>query len=351
MDKAHALSSLNLPCEGQGENKLELLMQDTKIQQIASSANCSMILKSSGELFILSHNKFGQLDLGHKNKCNEPPLLMCDKEICQIECGGYHFMILKSNGDLLVFGSNDYGQLGLDDSIKSKKNYHESQLLMSDMKICQIACGRTHSMILKNNGDVFVFGSNKYGELGLPIYYKTCTPQLLMNDPEICQIACGGSHSMILKNNDELFVFGSNNCGQLGLGHTREQKKPIISPMIHSQHNSGQNEKIRQIVCGEDYTMILKEPGGKLYVFGNNDSYQLGLSRKCKKCSPYFLMSNVTLLPNINKIEIWTPSKHKFYPEKFRNRILTFMLIVQVKALHKYMPKFIRFEIIKKCVN
>ena len=80
----------------------------------------------------------------------------------QTSIGGYHTIIYTKNGEVYVFGYNNYGQLGLGNI----KNQNMPQLLMTDKEIRQIACGQEHSIILKKNGELFVFGSNKYGQLG-----------------------------------------------------------------------------------------------------------------------------------------------------------------------------------------
>jgi hypothetical protein len=53
---------------------------------------------------------------------------------------------------------------------------------MKDESISQIACGNNHTVILKNNGDVYVFGRNKNGQLGLGHYKNQNVPQLLMSN-------------------------------------------------------------------------------------------------------------------------------------------------------------------------
>ena len=79
-----------------------------------------------------------------------------------------------------------------------------------------------HSMILKKNGELLVFGRNGYGQLGLGNNEDQNKPVILMQDEGISQIVCGDFHSMILKKNGDLFVFGRNESGQLGLGDNED---------------------------------------------------------------------------------------------------------------------------------
>ena len=49
-----------------------------------------------------------------------------------------------------------------------------------------------------------------------------------MTDKQIRQVVCGWDHSFILKESGELFAFGRNNYGQLGLGDNNHRNKPTL---------------------------------------------------------------------------------------------------------------------------
>ena len=80
----------------------------------------------------------------------------------------------------------------------------------------------------KNNGDVLVFGYNRYGQLGLSHDKNINVPTLLMNDKSIKNIICGEYQTIIHKNNDDVLVFGYNRHGQLGLGHNDGVNTPTL---------------------------------------------------------------------------------------------------------------------------
>ena len=88
---------------------------------------------------------------------------------------------------------------------------------MQDQLIRQVVCGKYHTFILKESGELFAFGNNKYGQLGLGDNKNRNVPTLLIHDDSIQQIICGNYNSFILKKSKELFVFGYGNDGQLGL--------------------------------------------------------------------------------------------------------------------------------------
>lgn len=209
---------------------------------------------SKGELFGYGCNGNGQLGIGTKEDVVTPMLVMGPKEnIRKITSGYSHSAILKENGDLFVFGSFSDGRLGLGDHNEDKC---KPVLLMKNVK--DVACGGQSTMILDNNNDVYVCGWNSNGQLGFKDLSNIKKPAKLMSG-DIKSIHCGYAHSMIYKNNGDLLVFGSNGSGQLGNGTTDTLDTPT---MILNDPN------IKSISLGRDHSMYLKS-NGDAYLFGN----------------------------------------------------------------------------------
>ena len=89
--------------------------------------------------------------------------MMTDKTIRKIICGSYHTLIFKESGELFAFGRNYHGQLGLGDNV----NRNVPTLMMTDKTIRKIVCSGYHTFIFKESGELFAFGYNYYGQLGL----------------------------------------------------------------------------------------------------------------------------------------------------------------------------------------
>jgi regulator of chromosome condensation len=87
----------------------------------------------------------------------------------------------------------------------------------------------------------------------------------------------GSYHTILTHENQELYSFGLNNYGQLGLGDTEEHDIPDLMEGLPA------DQKIKMIGGGEHFTVVLLESGillldsGEVYVCGRNDSGQLGL--------------------------------------------------------------------------
>src|SRR5208337_5573673 len=96
--------------------------------------------------------------------------------------------------------------------------------------------------------EIYVWGSNYYGQLGLGHNQNQNSPQKLnlpvgeekvRNAPfsnlagksgafssPVKKIICGGLHSIAITATNEVYVWGYNEYGQLGLGHNQDQNSP-----------------------------------------------------------------------------------------------------------------------------
>jgi len=87
-----------------------------------------------------------------------------------------------------------------------------------------------------------------------------------MQDPTIKSICCRFYHSMILKENGELFVFGGNSYGQLGFGHNNTINKPTLL-MTNKTINFHQIQQTSIIWNHDNHTFYPKEFKERIYTF------------------------------------------------------------------------------------
>ncbi len=254
------------------------------IKQIVLSVSHSMILMDNGDLYVFGRNRNGQLGLNDNVDRNRPIRndFFTDKgSIKHIILGGFHSMILIDNGNLYVFGHNGEGQLGLNDNLNRNRPIR-NDFFKNKGSIKHIVLGWHHSMILMNNDDLYVFGRNENGQLGLNDNLSRNRP--IRNDfftekGPIKQIVLGGQHSMILMDNGDLYVFGYNEDGQLGLNDNENRNRPIRNDFFTDKGS------IKQIVLGWHHSMILMD-NDDLYVFGRNENGQLGLNDNLDRNRP-----------------------------------------------------------------
>lgn len=117
----------------------------------------------------------GQLGLGHTNPTEK---VLCIKslkfdeigeKVVLAACGCKSSLVATNEGSLYAFGSNHYCQLGFESKDLSTIHSHPVKIKYFRSKISwkQLSMGAEHTCVLNNNGEVYVWGSNEYGQCGL----------------------------------------------------------------------------------------------------------------------------------------------------------------------------------------
>ncbi|XP_074033015.1 MYC binding protein highwire isoform X2 [Leptinotarsa decemlineata] len=88
--------------------------------------------------------------------------------------------------------------------------------LPTENPVIQIACGLHHSLLLLQNGQVYTFGSNLYGQLGCGDILTKNGIQLVRLPCSAVHVAAGSNHSVVLTSKGEVYTFGNAQKGQLG---------------------------------------------------------------------------------------------------------------------------------------
>ncbi|XP_010014030.1 PREDICTED: X-linked retinitis pigmentosa GTPase regulator-like, partial [Nestor notabilis] len=136
-----------------------------------------------------------------------------------------------------------------------------------------ISCGDEHTAIVTGNGKLYMFGSNNWGQLGLgsknTVSKPTCVKAL---KPEKTKLAvCGRNHTLVYTEKGNVYAAGGNSEGQLGLGDTEERTTFHLISFFTNQH------KIKQLAAGS-YTSAAVTEDGQLFVWGDNSEGQIGLA-------------------------------------------------------------------------
>ena len=119
-------------------------------------------------------------------------------------------------------------------------------------------------MCLSENGEVYSFGYNGNGQLGLGNNQYFCSPQLIESLKDVEFIACGGFHTFCKTINNDIYSWGFNNYGQLGLVCTENKNTPILCSSLS-------NEDVIDIKCGDEHTLVLTSNGDVLSCGSNTD--------------------------------------------------------------------------------
>uniref|UniRef100_A0A8D0TCN9 X-linked retinitis pigmentosa GTPase regulator n=1 Tax=Sus scrofa TaxID=9823 RepID=A0A8D0TCN9_PIG len=228
------------------------------------------IITGNNKLFMFGSNNWGQLGLGSKSTVDKPTCVKALKpeKVKFAACGRNHTLISTEGGKVYAAGGNNEGQLGLGDT-EERNTFHVINFFTSQHKIKQLSAGSNTSAALTEDGELFMWGDNSEGQIGLQNMTSICVPHQVTIGKPISWISCGYYHSAFVTTEGELYTFGEPECGKLGL-----PRKLLVNHRV-PQLVPGIPEKVIQVACGGGHTVALTE--NAVYVFGLGQFGQLGL--------------------------------------------------------------------------
>ncbi|KFM29144.1 Ubiquitin-protein ligase E3A [Auxenochlorella protothecoides] len=133
-------------------------------------------------------------------------------------CGAAHTVAFTMQ-DVITWGANDRGQCGHGERAEPDWVKPRSIKMLHDLMITQVVCGAAHTLCVTGTSQVYAWGANSRGQLGLGDVADRRTPTLVdgLWALPVLQLGAGDSHSAALTNNGFLFTWGANCQGQLGL--------------------------------------------------------------------------------------------------------------------------------------
>ncbi|MDI6788261.1 MAG: hypothetical protein QME51_07810 [Planctomycetota bacterium] len=194
--------------------------------------------------------------------------------------GGESTLAIKNNGTLWAWGDNNYGQLG--DGTSNSSLYTPVQVLPGTTWATVASSPSMiygHTVAIKSDGTLWACGSNYYGQLGDGSYTDKNPPVQIGTAKNWTAIATGDGHTLALSTTGTattLWAWGKNYSGQLGDGTGVDR---IVPTKI------GTSTNWMAIATGSYHSVALKSDG-TLWAWGNNTSGELGDGTYTVRASP-----------------------------------------------------------------
>ena len=267
----------NIPC-------LVHDLQDYFVTQISCGWYHTAAVTEEGRLFTWGRGKLGVL--GHGNESNHPVpqevkfFEEIDESISSISSGMSHFGATTTSGKLFLWGCNKYGQLGKPNSFK---NFDIPTEEMMNLNVSGIACGLTHTLALTKEGYVFAAGDNDEGQCGVGKQEELIMEfeeVKVLNDHQVTKIIAG-CHSAAITLEEHIYVWGTSTFGQ------------FLSP----ERSISLTEVIDASIGRSSGAAV--DRNGKVWSWGYNEQAQLGLVDTEPRCIP-------TLVKPIKKKHVYS---------------------------------------------
>lgn len=262
-------------------------LEGSMVTQVHAYNGCehTLVTLQDGRLASFGYNYRGQLGLGNTTSQSVPRSIRAleGRQVILVSCSYHHTVVACKQMEVFSFGRNDSGQLGVGDTT-DRKSPELVQALCGEI-VTSVACGQYHTCVLRRDGQILACGKNDYGQLGVgatePVVWMTTTfPQnsKVFGMSRVKLLRCGYYHTVALTESGKAYGYGRNDYGQLGLGHQTQRvygPKPIETV-----------DHIVTVAAGCYHTILVGEEG-MLYVMGRNNHGQIGTGDTADRHSPH----------------------------------------------------------------
>jgi alpha-tubulin suppressor-like RCC1 family protein len=214
------------------------------------------------------------------------------------------------NGALWAWGINTHGQLGNNDDSHSDSSIPVREVTQASNWVSvsvggesfedfphainfgdatPAGSGHGYTLAIKEDGTLWAWGDNRYGQLGLGTTHEHNDPQQVGSDNDWVSVSAGDSHAVAIRSDGTLWAWGRNNHGQLGDGTTTDRHAPVQIDAGEGYHwvsasAGGDDDEQDSGTAGESYfhrqhlaghTVAIRSDG-TLWTWGYNADGQLG---------------------------------------------------------------------------
>ena len=250
------------------------------VVQLSAARDDSLALLDDGTVLAFGENFSGQLGNGtHTVDPNPIPLVVPIGPAKFVATSGPASFVVTTDGRLFSFGFNKLGALGRPTNFNTgSPNPTPAQVTLPGAtgSVTQVAAGDFHTLVLTSANELYAFGVGSTGALGPATNATTATPVTITlpgASGRIVQITAGSSFSMALTSTGQVFAWGSNQFGQLGVATNSGTTNPVFTPAPLAL--PGATGPAVQISAGGFHALV-RTATGQVYAFGRNTAGELG---------------------------------------------------------------------------
>lgn len=245
---------------------------DNDWTDIAASYYHSLALKSDGSLYTWGYNNYGQLGHGDQSVRTSPTQVNTVYQFKAIGAGLATSFAISVDGALYGAGYGGNGELG--DGTYGDNFYFE---LIANGNDWKDACGGNgFSVALKTDGSLYATGVNSFGQFGNgnTVSSSAWTQALVGSGLTLDRVDCGFNYAYGLTSSGNLYSWGLNSFGQLGIGSFVQQTSP-----------QAVSTSVVDFSCGEESAIWMTNAA--VYSAGRNDYYETQSGTTAYTSSPY----------------------------------------------------------------
>ena len=257
----------------------------SKIAQ-GTGYNYHMAIKSDNTMWVWGVNGYGGLGQNSVDPAQvSSPVQIPGTAWNKVAVSQRHFLAIRTDGTLWACGSNQMGELGLSQAASSPTaQYSRSSPVQIPGTWTDVACGTNRSYGIKTNGELYCWGYNQNGTLGLNEQYspnKSSPTQIHGGGTNWAKFATSGDNSIqAIKTDGTLWGWGGG-----GFAYNQPTNSARSSPTQMPGTNWSE-------VSSSYNSVWATKTDGTLWAWGNNPDGQLGLNNRTQYSSPVQIGTN-----------------------------------------------------------
>lgn len=220
---------------------------------------------AAGTVWEWGSNGFGQLGNGTTSASPSGAAAVPGlSDVADVEGGREHVVALTTSGQILVWGSNQYGQLGLGDSANRSVPTPVPNPCPSGVKA--VDAGHYSTFALCNDGTLWGWGDNADGQIGDGTRTNRRSPVQVQGVSDAVSVAAGRDMTYALRADGTVLAWGDNAFGEIGDGTTTDRLTPVPVSGLTS---------VTTIAPGRDHVLVQRQDG-TVWGWGWNQYGQVG---------------------------------------------------------------------------
>jgi alpha-tubulin suppressor-like RCC1 family protein len=211
-----------------------------------------------------------------------------------ISCGSAHILALGEDGNVYAWGDNSAGQLGVGDSV-AREGATLTPVRGISARATAVGAGARHSVVVTAEGRALSFGSDDAMQLGLLPSHQwrpegpgalEPTRVRLAEGVEVDGVACGDKFTILRGKDGRLISFGYGSFGQLGDGKLKHFGEiGAVRPMTAAAAVPGSPVVAEEVSCGADHC-VMRTKEGEVWAWGANRQGQIGVGSRANASLP-----------------------------------------------------------------
>ncbi len=246
----------------------------TDVAEVTAGGNFALALRRGGIVVGWGSSSLGALGNGEFAADAIASPIENLRGVTAVTAGGAgHGLALRNDGTVWAWGNNNFGQLGIAQNIGASPLPREVSGLSQSQSI---GAGNQHSLAVMTGGSAWTWGQNNVGQLGDGTQTQRNSPVQVSMLSGITAVAGGNTHSLALKDDGTVWAWGGNGNGQLGDGTQMQRLTPVRVVEL-----SG----VKAIACGATHSVALRNDG-TVWTWGANNLGQLGYTTEADRLTP-----------------------------------------------------------------